>query len=243
MFKYYFKFIIVLLIYSQLPAQDEEGKRVFINELVGKEIDQQERQKYKLFSDIDEFQSAVYVWLPDNNLILKITYMDEETGAIQNKTVRQPADAVKEIAAYIENFEKRENSKIDSVNVNWKPGTAFYIELGGKAFYSLNTDYRWNKTDAVSLGIQQIGDGFIPSFMYYRFRGEKYRTEIGGGLSGIFDDGFAAVMVHGVYGYRYEKKNGLLFRISFTPFIGIPLKSSGRFVIMPWAGISLGYSL
>lgn len=80
--------------------------------------------------------------------------------------------------------------------------------------------------------------------MYYRFRGETYRSEIGGGFSGVVtDDGLMAVAIHGVLGYRYQKKNGPLFRIGFTPFIGIPLTSEGRFAIMPWVGISFGYSL
>ena len=73
----------------------------------------------------------------------------------------------------------------------------------------------------MSLGIQQLEATTITSFMYYRFRGETYRTEIGWGLSGVFDEGFAAVLFHGVYGYRYQKKHGLLFRIGFTPIIGI----------------------
>jgi hypothetical protein len=127
-------------------------------------------------------------------------------------------------------------------DVNNETSKSIYIELAGKAFLSLNVDYRISKSEAMSLGIQQVENGTIPSFMYYRFRGETYRTEIGGGFSGIFDDGFSAIMIHGVYGYRYQKKNGLLFRIGFTPFIGIPLTSAGRFIIMPYVGVSLGYS-
>jgi len=121
-------------------------------------------------------------------------------------------------------------------------GTALYLELGGKLMYSLNADYRWSNKAAMSLGFQQVEDGFIPSLMYYHFRGKNHRIELGGGLSAILDDGFAALVIHGVYGYRYQKKNGLLFRIGFTPFIGIPLKPEGRFIITPWAGMSLGYS-
>jgi len=51
------------------------------------------------------------------------------------------------------------------------------------------------------------------------------------------------VCVHGVFGYRYQQKNGLLFRIGFTPLMFIPFKSSGSFMTSPWVGISFGYSL
>lgn len=124
------------------------------------------------------------------------------------------------------------------------PGASFYVELAGKGFYSVNIDYRKNETKAVSVGLQVAENSIIPSLMFYRFRGKKYRTEIGGGFSGVFtqEDGLAGVFIHGVYGYRYQKKNGLLFRIGFTPLMGIPLTGEGRFVIMPWIGLSVGYS-
>jgi len=171
----------------------------------------------------------------------------------ENEKIIKSDGIGKEIKAEIfqsQNLLKHQTASLDSEKIEEhqnfvykESGTAFYFELLGKGFYSFNVDYRKNKSEAMSLGIQQVENAFIPSLMYYRFRGETYRTEIGGGFSGIFDDGFASVMIHGVYGYRYQKKNGPLFRISFVPFIGIPFKSDGRFVIMPWVGISLGYSL
>lgn len=125
------------------------------------------------------------------------------------------------------------------------PDTSFYVELAGKGFYSFNVDFRKNERKAVSVGLQVAENALIPSVMMYRFRGKKYRTEIGGGFSGVLtqEDGLSGVFVHGVYGYRYQKKNGLLFRIGFTPLLGIPLTDEGRFVIMPWAGLSVGYTL
>lgn len=123
--------------------------------------------------------------------------------------------------------------------------TSFYIELMGKGFYSLNVDFRKNKSNAMSLGVQGVENAFITSFMYYHFRGKTCRFETGGGISSIFtrEDIIAGAMIHGVLGYRYQKKNGLLFRTGFTPFIGVPFKRTGRFIIMPWVGISVGYSL
>lgn len=122
--------------------------------------------------------------------------------------------------------------------------TSLYLELLGKGFYSINVDYRKDTSTAMSVGLQWVEDAFLPSFMYYYLYGETFRTEVGGGVSGVFTtkDGLAGIGIHGDYGYRYQKKNGLLFRINFTPFIGIPLKSSGRFMIVPWGGVSVGYS-
>ena len=241
-----------LLTLVPISAQEEEGEIIIISDRVGKEIDKEERDKFKLFEEIKEFQSAVYIKLPDGRYFLKITYLDEKTGELKISRTQQSEASIKNRGVYIDRFEEIQTSKIDIKQTRnhqdlktdyLEPSTAFYLELGGKAFYSLNVDYRRNKSEAMSLGIQQVEDAFIPSLMYYRFRGETYRTEIGGGFSGIFDDGFAGVFIHGVYGYRYQKKNRPLFRISFTPFIGLPFTSAGRFVIMPWVGISLGYSL
>jgi hypothetical protein len=67
---------------------------------------------------------------------------------------------------------------------------------------------------------------------------------MGGGLSTVFSgaDGLAGMMVHGVIGYRVQKKKGLIFRVGFTPLFGIPFTDSGRFAFVPLAGISLGHS-
>jgi hypothetical protein len=245
---------ITLLTSFQLYAQ-EEGEIIIISKRVGKEIDQEEREKFKLFQGIDGFRSAVYLRLPDNKLFLEITLLDNKTGKLKIDRLQQSEASIKNRGLYIDRFEEIQASKIDTIQTQntqnsetdyfLEPSTAFYIELLGKGFYSLNVDFRKNKSEAMALGIQWVENAFITSFMYYRFRGETYRSEIGGGFSGIFsrDDGFAGVMIHVVLGYRYQKKNGLLFRIGFTPFIGIPFTSTGKFVIMPWVGISLGYSL
>jgi hypothetical protein len=260
-------FLFISIIYfsfGQLYAQEEEGEIIIISERIGKEIDPEENNKFKLFEGINGFQSAVYIKLPDGKYFLKITYRDDKTGEIKISRVLQSEASIKNRGDYIDRFEEiqaeihqyQKLSKPQTVSsdsgkiqapqdtVYQAPGIAFFLELGGKLWYSLNVDYRRNKSEAMSLGIQWIGNGFFPYLMYYRFRGETYRSEIGGGFSGVVtDDGLMAVAIHGVLGYRYQKKNGLLFRIGFTPFIGIPLTREGRFMIVPWAGISVGYSL
>jgi len=49
-------------------------------------------------------------------------------------------------------------------------------------------------------------------------------------------------MVHGIIGYRYQKKKGLLFRVGFTPMLEIPLTNEGSYAVIPWVGLSMGYS-
>ena len=55
-----------LLTLVPLAAQEEQGEIIIISERVGKEIDPEEREKFKLFEGINGFQSAVYIKLPDN---------------------------------------------------------------------------------------------------------------------------------------------------------------------------------
>lgn len=133
----------------------------------------------------------------------------------------------------------------DSTKVfEWKPSTSLYFELLGKGFYSINVDFRKTKLRAWSVGMSVAEDGFFPSVMYYHFGGQRYRFELGGGLSAVFTqtDGMAGMGIHGVVGYRYQKKKGLIFRIGFTPFLGIPFTETGKTMFVPLIGISLGYS-
>jgi hypothetical protein len=124
----------------------------------------------------------------------------------------------------------------------WEPTTSLFLELLGKGWYSVNIDFRKKETSAVSIGIQVVEEVW-PSVMYYRFFGKRHRLETGGGISGIITmDGFAGMAVHGTIGYRYQKKEGLLFRAGFTPIVGIPFNEEGKFAFVPFPGVSLGYS-
>lgn len=133
--------------------------------------------------------------------------------------------------------------KADSL---WVPSWAAFLELGGKGFYSFNLDYRRKPEWSASAGIQFIEGGIFPSMMYYRFYGQRKRLETGIGTSIIMAPGdslFRGMMVHGVIGYRYQKINGFFFRIGFTPLLGIPFYDLGGSVtLIPFAGVSLGYS-
>lgn len=138
---------------------------------------------------------------------------------------------------------------------DWLPSTSLYIELGGRVLYSLNIDFRKRENFALGIGAsfnkedannseEDSQSIFFPSVMGYYLGGKRHRIELGGGLcAGIgSSEGLAAMALYGVAGYRIQKKKGLIFRIGFTPFIGIPVSEGDNPAIVPWAGISLGYS-
>ena len=128
-------------------------------------------------------------------------------------------------------------------NINNEPGTAFFFEMGGKFFYSANIDISINKTTRLGFGVSPVYGDIVPAVMYYHLRGEKSGFEIGGGIGYIIiltrdveHEDFKGFTFYGVIGYRYQNKNGLLFRIGFTPLI-----FSDKFY--PFVGVSFGYSL
>jgi hypothetical protein len=125
----------------------------------------------------------------------------------------------------------------------WTPSTSVFVELLGKGFLSLNVDFRWKESYSISIGFQPL-EGLMPDIMYYHFSGERRRFEIGGGLSAGFTKNLslAVVLINGVVGYRYQKKNGLFFRAGFTPFYSMFLDEPDRNRFIPLAGLSLGYS-
>jgi hypothetical protein len=146
-------------------------------------------------------------------------------------------------------------SPVFTPDTAWEPITSIYFELGGKIMYSLNVDFRKRENFAWSLGMSVLADEtgdpltyyqtmFFPSVMAYYLTGRKHRVELGGGGCPLIgtEQGLAALAIFGSAGYRYQKKSGLIFRINFSPFIGIPIDENARSTLMPWGGISLGYS-
>lgn len=137
-----------------------------------------------------------------------------------------------------------------------KPGIAVYAELGGKGFFSVNADFPITLNHRFSFGLTQLdydieeyenfqvgpGGALTGSLMYYYLVGkEKSFFELGTGFSlyhrlGVDYYNDSPLTIHGVIGYRYQKKDGLLFRAGFTPFIRV------NSLFLPLIGISLGYS-
>ncbi|PKP49630.1 MAG: hypothetical protein CVT94_04320 [Bacteroidetes bacterium HGW-Bacteroidetes-11] len=135
------------------------------------------------------------------------------------------------------------NSVPNSSEPVCKPCISPFFELLGKGWFSLNVDFRTKETYAISIGAAAIEEGMSPNVMGYYFSGKRHRLEMGGGLSTNFMDGsIYNLFVHGVIGYRYQKKKGLFFRTGFTPMFVIPLTDEGKYALVPLVGISLGYS-
>lgn len=234
--------------FSQSSAR-EEGEIIIISERVGKEINLEERNKYELFPDVKGFKSAVYTKLSNNIYFLEITFQDENTGELRIKRLQQSEISIKNRGLYIDRFEKNQTIKKEIKQkqevekyVYSNSGTSIYFELAGKGLFAINVDYRINKFNALSVGISPAEGGVLPSIMYYKFSGMKHRFETGIGITGILGqpEGLIGIFVNGAIGYRYQKKNGLIFRIGYTPLIGI---SGSRVAFIPlFFGVSLGYS-
>jgi len=136
-----------------------------------------------------------------------------------------------------------------------EPGTAFFVEILGKPFSGINVDFPINKSSRFSLGIngyyyyeeeseeqdEIVILSFIPNIVYYYLRGKKNnRFEIGAGLGvmPVWNEDYnfdSPILIHGVIGYRYQIKDGLLFRIGLT---FNKYQDLGLFFL----GLSLGYS-
>lgn len=146
--------------------------------------------------------------------------------------------------------------KNDTINnqipkLDWQASTSIYFELGGKFIYSLNVDFRKKENFAFCIGAcfwldeeEHVQSIFIPSFMGFYLCGKRHRIELGGGCGPFIGTyiGMSNLMLFGNIGYRYQQKEGLIFRAGFTPWMAIPLTKNARFWSSPWAGISFGYS-
>jgi hypothetical protein len=146
---------------------------------------------------------------------------------------------------------RKDTLKSFTTESDWPPTTSLYIELGGKFMPSLNVDFRKRENFALSIGTSYWWDAeehkqslFLPSVMGYYFSGKRHRLELGGGFGPFIGtySGLSSMMLFGNVGYRYQKKKGLIFRIGFIPLISIPIAEDARFMALPWAGISFGYS-
>lgn len=58
------------------------------------------------------------------------------------------------------------------------PGTAFYLEMGGKFFSSLNIDFGINESNRFSLGVSPVYGDIVPSVMYYHLGGKRSRLSL-----------------------------------------------------------------
>ncbi|MCK4344070.1 MAG: hypothetical protein KAX05_02205 [Bacteroidales bacterium] len=127
-------------------------------------------------------------------------------------------------------------------NIEWKKNS-FFLELGGNAFfYSLNYDRLIHTEESLQIssriGISHLG--IIPIQLNLLIGGSSHHFEFGIGVLISIED--QNVLPTGTIGYRYQKLDGgFLFRIGITPIriLGFAIYDPH---VIPWAGLSLGYS-
>ncbi len=135
-----------------------------------------------------------------------------------------------------------ESVKSLSVSSEDYPAVSAFLELGGRIYYTVNVDYRWNERYSASFGICVV-DGVFANVLFSRYFGRKHRIETGLGCEWlIFKDGIPGMFAQGLIGYRYQKKKGLIFRAGVYGLLGIPYRPDGRVLFAPLPGVSLGYS-
>lgn len=148
------------------------------------------------------------------------------------------------------------------------PLNALYIEfLGSGLVLTANYDYRLDDQSGL-----RIGAGMIPLFEHgsatiFVIVGQSYllfplseasSIEIGGGIGIASTPSTPYSALPGFYvpfhvGYRYQPTtSGLIFRVGLTPLIGIVAAETpdvsrlilrvGPLGIVPWGGLSLGWS-
>jgi len=147
----------------------------------------------------------------------------------------------------------------DSINdsiIN-APGISVFFELAGKGYFSVNVGFKIKEKHRLSFGLTYLdydtkdesapdsvkyNTWMSPGIMYYYLfgTGPSY-LELGAGLSisprlnvDFYSD--HPLSLHGVIGYRYQKKNGFFFRAGFTPFYRVNVW------FLPLLGVSFGYS-
>jgi hypothetical protein len=129
-----------LLIFNMLSlgvlCGEEHEKVIVINEKVGEVIDKEERRRYKLFPQIENFTSAVFLKLQDGSYAAEVTY--EEEGEEKKRRIPQSESAIISLSNHIEEvsqgrtqfFSLANESKIEGklVSISEKVGASLDAE-------------------------------------------------------------------------------------------------------------------
>ena len=149
-------FISIVHFSFNQPYAQEEGEIIIISERAGKEIDQEERDKFKLFQGLKGFQSAVYLKLPDNRYILKMTYLDEKTGELKVEHIQESKLSMKNRRNYIDRFEEVQARKHQNQNLS-KYQTVSSATKEKKIYFTLRLGQEGFSDDRSPIG--KLGGG------------------------------------------------------------------------------------
>ena len=133
-------------------------------------------------------------------------------------------------------------------NLPFKNKNSFQIELLGQGvFYSLNYERILfngrNIKVAGNAGFEYaFGYSAFPIAVNILFSINNYHIELGVGrtiVSGTASGGFTSTRI----GFRDQTPDGrLIFKLAFTPLIGLPNYSDELNVVTPWGSVSIGFS-
>jgi len=107
----YLTFVLVGGGFFRLTYAQQAGKAIIVSEKLGPVIDLNERNRFKLFQQINGFQSAIFFQLPDSSFLVKIVYIEnlsERTTFLRNlstneiERVREHVDQFEDIPVEIE---------------------------------------------------------------------------------------------------------------------------------------------
>jgi hypothetical protein len=140
-------------------------------------------------------------------------------------------------------------------------GNSLYLEIGGNAMgVSINYERvfvqskRFYLTGRVGLGVgayvRMSSHDFlaIPLLLNFQYQlSNVVVLEFGAGstLSFVTSHQYFNPLITGVIGMRVQSKNGFLFKVGFTPLVNLDntFQMWGFETFLPWAGISIGYSI
>ena len=87
-----------------LYSQEDEGEVFILSERVGDVIDLEERNFFILFQGIKGFKSAVVFKKSDNSYVIKVTYINQNTGEEIVRKISESDSQIKNICEYIDHF-------------------------------------------------------------------------------------------------------------------------------------------
>lgn len=133
-------------------------------------------------------------------------------------------------------------AQIPKNNINFEIlGTGFIGSLNYERVFIQKDAYHI----AASLGLgASIADepSTLPFTFTFNKGMEKNFLQLGLGYTGILDSDYREHFFHGVVGYKRIGSRGFSFNIRLTPIYFIDKQMRSDFTVMPWGGMSFGYS-
>lgn len=99
-------FCYILIPFFSIFGQDSTLKEIIISTRVGNIIDQEEREKFELFKDVDSFQSAQIYRMSDGGVQIQITYVNPVTGNEEIQKQYLTNNEILQLQEFIDHYEE-----------------------------------------------------------------------------------------------------------------------------------------